>query len=91
MADQSALARIGARWELTAPPHASGPFPHPVLIVTGRQDSTVGYTRAWDQLADYPHATFAVLDAAGHALPHEQPEVLRALVTEWLDRVRRQR
>jgi pimeloyl-ACP methyl ester carboxylesterase len=42
LADQSALARIGARWELTSSP----------------------------------------------ALPHEQPELLRALVTEWLDRVR---
>jgi pimeloyl-ACP methyl ester carboxylesterase len=50
--------------------------------------SSVGYSGAWDLLAQYPRATFAVLDAAGHALPHEQPELLRALVTEWLDRVR---
>src|SRR5437763_5070 len=58
------------------------------LLVAGRQDSTVGYSRAWELLEQYPHATFAVLDGAGHALPHEQPELLRALVTEWLDRVR---
>jgi pimeloyl-ACP methyl ester carboxylesterase len=55
--------------------------------VTGRQDSTVGYAAAWDLLEHYPRATFAVLDRAGHALPHEQPELLRALVTEWLARV----
>ncbi len=32
-------------------------------------------------------ATFAVLDRAGHALPHEQPGLIHALVAEWLDRV----
>jgi pimeloyl-ACP methyl ester carboxylesterase len=55
--------------------------------VTGRQDSAVGYARAWEMLEQFPHATFAVLDRAGHALPHEQPELVRALVTEWLNRV----
>jgi len=29
-----------------------------------------------------------VLDRAGHALPHEQPGLTKALITEWLDRVR---
>jgi pimeloyl-ACP methyl ester carboxylesterase len=56
--------------------------------VAGRQDSAVGYSRAWELLEQFPRATFAVLDGAGHALPHEQPELLGALVTEWLDRVR---
>ena len=85
LADESALARIGERWELTG----RGPVPSrsPTLLVTGRQDSTVGFARAWELLEQYPRATFAVLDRAGHALPHEQPELLRALVTEWLDRV----
>lgn len=55
--------------------------------MTGRQDSTVGYAEAWEMLEHYPRATFAVLDRAGHALPHEQPGLIRALVTEWLDRV----
>jgi len=55
--------------------------------VTGRQDSTVGYVRAWEGLEHFPRATFAVLDRAGHALPHEQPGLIRALVAEWLDRV----
>ena len=86
LADQSALARIGERWELTARPQPGAANRCPTLIVTGRQDSAVGYSRAWELLDQYPRATFAVLDAAGHALPHEQPELLRALVTEWLDR-----
>jgi pimeloyl-ACP methyl ester carboxylesterase len=28
-----------------------------------------------------------MLDRAGHALPHEQPELLAALLREWLRRV----
>lgn len=87
LADQSALARIGERWELTTRPQEKGPYRHPTLLVTGRQDSTVGYARAWEMLEQLPRATFAVLDRAGHALPHEQPGLIRALVTEWLDRV----
>ena len=90
LADQSALARIGERWELTTQPQDKAPYRRPTLFVTGRQDSTVGYTRAWQLLEQYPRATFAVLDRAGHALPHEQPELLHALLTEWLDRVQEQ-
>jgi pimeloyl-ACP methyl ester carboxylesterase len=32
-----------------------------------------------------------VVDDAGHALPHEQPELLRALLAEWLGRIERSR
>ena len=90
LADQSALERIGERWQLTPPPQGTGSYRGPTLLLTGRQDSTVGYAGAWELFDQYPHATFAVLDGAGHALPHEQPELLGALVTEWLDRVRGQ-
>jgi len=31
-----------------------------------------------------PLVSLAVVDGAGHALPHEQPDLLRALVTHWL-------
>jgi pimeloyl-ACP methyl ester carboxylesterase len=87
LADQAALERIGERWELSAGPEDAVPFRCPTLVVTGRQDTSVGYAAAWDLLEHYPRATFAVLDRAGHALPHEQPALFRALVTEWLDRV----
>ena len=87
LADESALARIGERWELTTRPQDESSYRHPTLLVTGRQDSTVGYARAWEVLEHFPRATFAVLDRAGHALPHEQPGLIHALVTEWLDRV----
>jgi len=87
LVDQAALERIGERWELArdqGPPYAG-----PTLVVAGRLDSTVGYAAAADLVDHYPHASLAVVDDAGHALPHEQPELLRALVAEWLARVER--
>jgi pimeloyl-ACP methyl ester carboxylesterase len=62
-------------------------FAKPVLIVAGRQDTTVGYRDAWDILECYPRATFAVLDRADHVWPVEQPNLLAALVDDWLARI----
>jgi autotransporter-associated beta strand protein len=87
LVDQAALERIGERWVLTAD-HAST-YAGPTVIVAGRLDSTVGYAAAADLVDDYPHASLAVVDDAGHALPHEQPDLLRALLAEWLARVER--
>jgi pimeloyl-ACP methyl ester carboxylesterase len=87
LADQDALDRIGERWELS--PHDGPAYAGPTVIVAGRLESTVGYGAAADLLDHYPHATLAVVDDAGHALPHEQPELLRALLAEWLSRVER--
>ncbi len=87
LTDAAALERIGERWEL--PPEQGPAYPGPTLIMAGRLDSTVGYAAATDLLDHYPHASLAVVDDAGHALPHEQPDLLRALVAEWLARVER--
>jgi pimeloyl-ACP methyl ester carboxylesterase len=87
LADQAALERIGEQWELT--PDDAPAYPGPTVIVAGRLDSTVGYAAAADLVGYCPHASLAVLDDAGHALPHEQPELLRALLAEWLGRVER--
>jgi pimeloyl-ACP methyl ester carboxylesterase len=87
LVDEAALERIGDRWVLTAD---DGPaYAGPTLVVAGRLDSTVGYAAALDLVDHYPHASLAVVDDAGHALPHEQPELLRALLAEWLARVER--
>lgn len=86
-ADAAALECIGQRWRLTGDETERAPYTSPVLVVVGRQDSTVGYAGQWDLMEAYPRATFAMLDRAGHALPHEQPELLAALVREWLRRV----
>jgi pimeloyl-ACP methyl ester carboxylesterase len=87
LVDQAALGRIGERWTLE--PDDGPAYEGPVLVVAGRQDSTVGYAAAADLVEHYPHASLAVVDDAGHALPHEQPELLSALLAEWLGRVRR--
>lgn len=65
----------------------SGPFNKPVLIMTGRQDASVGYRDAWRILENYPRGTFAVLDKAGHNLQIEQDLIFNALVKEWMERV----
>lgn len=87
LVDEAALERIGEQWALT---HDHAPaYAGPTALVAGRLDSTVGYAAAADLVDHYPHASLAVVDDAGHALPHEQPELLRALLTEWLARVGR--
>jgi pimeloyl-ACP methyl ester carboxylesterase len=63
------------------------PFAGPTLIVTARQDNLCGYRDAWDLLEQYPRATFAVLDRAGHFVNIEQDVLCRTLMREWLDRV----
>jgi pimeloyl-ACP methyl ester carboxylesterase len=87
LVDQAALERISERWALTF--DHSPAYAGPTVVVAGRLDSTVGYAAATDLVDHYPHASLAVVDDAGHALPHEQPELLRALLTEWLARVER--
>jgi pimeloyl-ACP methyl ester carboxylesterase len=91
LADESALARIFEHWRLTNTPADKRPFTKPVLILAGRQDSSVGYANAWNLVEHYPRATFAVIDRAGHALPHEQEKLVIALMAEWLDRVQEHR
>lgn len=59
----------------------------PVLVLAGRQDAVVGYREQWGLAQRFPHATYAVIDAAGHNLQIEQPEVFEALVRAWLVRV----
>ena len=85
LVDQAALDRIGQRWTLT--PDLGPNYAGPTLIVAGRLDSTVGYAAAADLIDHYPHSSLAIIDDAGHALPHEQPDLLRSLIGEWLARI----
>jgi pimeloyl-ACP methyl ester carboxylesterase len=87
LVDQAALERMGGRWALT--PDSAPAYAGPTVVVAGRLDSTVGYAAAADLVDHYPRATLAVVDDAGHALPHEQTALLRALLAEWLARVER--
>ena len=87
LVDHDAVERIGVSWQLG--PDPAPPYPGPTLVVAGRLDSTAGHKAATDLLDHHPHASLAVLDDTGHALPHEQPALLRALLAEWLDRTSR--
>ncbi|MEJ2278205.1 MAG: alpha/beta hydrolase [Candidatus Lokiarchaeota archaeon] len=59
----------------------------PALILTGRQDSSVGFKDAWSLIDRFPRASFVALDKAGHCLEIEQEEIVKVLFLEWLDRV----
>jgi pimeloyl-ACP methyl ester carboxylesterase len=89
VADAEAMTRIQQRWALTHDPDdpARPPFERPTLILLGRQDDAVGYADQLRLLPAYPRASLAILDAAGHNLQLEQPDLFDALMREWLDRV----
>ena len=88
LADHAFLDKVGDLTSFSfSVDQLPAPFPGPALIVTGRQDSMVGYKNAWEILDNYPRGTFAVLDRAGHFLDVEQTPLLQALTSEWLSRV----
>ena len=91
LGDENFLNRFGETGALyfsfdVEKPHHK--FSKPTLIVTGRQDSVVGYKDQWSILENYPRATFVVLDQAGHGLWIEQEHLFLTLMGEWLDRVK---
>ncbi|HDR4460091.1 TPA: alpha/beta hydrolase [Bacillus cereus] len=65
-------------------------YENPVLLLTRRQDISVGYQNIIEIIEEiieeYPRATLAVLDMAGHNLQIEQPELFESLVGEWIRR-----
>ena len=68
--------------------HASETFVQPSLIALGHQDATVGYERQLQLLPEFPRATVAVVDMAGHYLGRvERPKVFNSLVRDWIERV----
>jgi pimeloyl-ACP methyl ester carboxylesterase len=63
------------------------PFHGPALIVCGRHDGIVGYTQAFALHAEMPRATIAVLDGGGHIVEIEREAAVKALLSDWLDRL----
>lgn len=87
-ANQPALEKLSQHYALSFDvDNLPSPFTKPVLILTGHQDSDVGYRDQWKLLQNYPRGTFAVLDGAGHGLAIEQASLFEALTEEWLDRL----
>lgn len=83
-------ARVAKEFELVHDIKGQVPvFEGPSLIVAGRQDSTTGYLDAIELLPQFPRATLAVLDSAGHGLAWERPELFNALLRDWLIRLAR--
>jgi len=85
LVDEAGLGRIFDGWAIDL---ASERFAAPTLIVAGRRDATAGFSHAVELFERYPRATLAVIESAGHALMHERPALLQALLAEWLDRMR---
>lgn len=81
--DGDAVERIMSEWRLDPDPDKTA-FDAPTLIVTGRRDSMVGYREQMALIDRYPRASYVVLAGSGHALPHERPELLAALIGDWL-------
>lgn len=56
----------------------------PMLIITGKQDTEVGYKDQFDLMRIYPNSTYCAIDRAGHNLQIEQPELFENTVKSWL-------
>lgn len=88
-ADEAAVERIAAAYAFEHEPEdVHPPYARPTLILTGRQDHVTGYADAWARLEHYPRATFLTLDGGGHAVDAERTPLVRAALTDWLDRIR---
>jgi pimeloyl-ACP methyl ester carboxylesterase len=85
--DAEGLERMSGDWKLDPSPEAGPPYEKPTVILTGRRDNFVGYRGQWQLMDHYPRATFATIEPAGHALPHEHPSIVEAILAAWLDEV----
>ena len=87
--DDALLERLNKNYLLPVElRHTGDPFAQPSLIALGHQDATVGYERQLQLLPEFPRATVAVVDMAGHYLGRiERPKVFNSLVHDWIERV----
>lgn len=81
--DDDAVARLMENDALDPP---SG-YSRPVLVMTARHDAWVGYRQHAGLLEAYPRATSMVVADAGHALPHERPDLVGAALRDWMERI----
>ncbi|HHP5606246.1 TPA: alpha/beta fold hydrolase [Bacillus paranthracis] len=89
VANYEFIERLQKNYSLTIDFHRKK-YEKPVLLLAGRQDISVGYQDIIEIIDDYPRATLAVLDMAGHNLQIEQPELFESLVGEWIRRTNQQ-
>lgn len=61
------------------------PFSGPVMILLGRCDTAVGYEDQFKWLDMYPHASYAVMDGAGHNMGVDRPELFEGFIKGFLN------
>lgn len=83
LVDYPALTEIFTEWPIDMGLHT---FSRPTLVAAGLHDITVGFDDAVRLLDVYPRSTLAVVDGAGHAMLHERPDMVTALLTDWIGR-----
>ena len=59
-------------------------FNNPVLIITGKQDSMVGFEEQFRWIKQYPAATYLALEGAGHNLCIDQPALFSEIIANFL-------
>lgn len=89
--NETAKDRLEANYTLDPlPGDQLADFDKPVLIIAGRQDGIVGFADQWALAHQLPHATFALIDGAGHLAQLEEPRIVFELVRDWAGRVQEQ-
>lgn len=88
LANMPFLEKLQEQYTLKSPIDTR-PFNQPSVFILGRQDSVVGFKDAMALDEIYTHASFAILDKAGHNLQIEQPYLFSNLIEEWLIRINR--
>lgn len=83
--DADRVGELMAAWRLRPDPD-DRPLDLPALVVAGRHDSFVGYRDQLRLIDLYTAATVITVADAGHAVAHEHPDVLAALIRSWDDR-----
>ena len=61
------------------------PYTQPCLIITGKQDTEVGYKDQFDLMRNFTDSTYCAINKAGHNLQIEQPEQFEDIVKNWLN------
>ena len=64
-----------------------GTAARPVLVVCGKQDTSVSYTSCEHLLTVLPHARLVGVDRAGHLPMWEQPELVHRELIAFLNAI----
>ncbi len=93
IADSVLLKKLSASYTLSFEEDMRAQiFDRPTLFLMGRQDHRTGYQNVWSIIENYPRASFAILDRAGHTVGAiEQVDLCISLINDWLNRVEENR